>query len=81
MLLESWDIPFLPSTKDEMMTRFVMHVLKYAVSLSGRLKLNTAYLCIRSVALVHLGSFGLTIKTEERACPDREISTQTQEQT
>lgn len=51
-------------------------VSKLAVSLPGRLKLNTAYPCIRNVALVHLGSFGRTIKTEERACLDREISTQ-----
>lgn len=56
------------------------NVLKFAVSLPGRLQLNTAYLCVRSVALVHLGSFGLTIKIEERVCLDREINTQTQEQ-
>ena len=76
---ESWDIPSLPSIKHEAMKkRFVIlkYVLKLAVSLPGRLKLNTAYPCIRNVALVHLQSFGLTIKTEERVCLDREISTQ-----
>ena len=76
---ESWNIPILPSTKHEAMRmRFVILkcVLKLAVSLPGRLKLNAAYPCIRNVALMHLGSFGLTIKTEERVCLDREVSTQ-----
>lgn len=62
-----------------MKRRFVIlkHVLKQdAVSFPGRLKLNTAYPHTRIEALEHSGSFGLNIKTEERVCLDREMSTQ-----
>lgn len=77
-LSECWDILFLPATKrEEMKKRFMIlkWVSKLAVSIPGRVKLNTAYPHIRIAMLVQFRNFW-SYYQNRRVCLDREISTQ-----